>query len=111
MKKLHIVALPVGALALVAFNLAKPSASEARRSFTVVTASVNVTGPGLNWNTDALCPSGKAAIGGGFQLNPGGITNYDLLGSSPNPSDKGWVVGLDYNGTTPFTLTAYAVCG
>jgi hypothetical protein len=49
-------------------------------------------------------------VGGGFQINPGGITGYDLLDSSPNPSDHGWEVALDYSGSAPFTFTAYAVC-
>ena len=111
MKKLLPVALSVALLALGGLNLALPgaSASSAATRFTVVKSSVNVTGSGLNWNTDALCPSGKA-VGGGFQINPGGMTNYDVDASSPNPSDHGWEVGLDYYGSTPFTLTVYAVC-
>src|SRR5258708_2786119 len=60
MKKLLPVALSVALLALGGLNLALPgaSASSAATRFTVVKSSVNVTGSGLNWNTDALCPSG-----------------------------------------------------
>jgi hypothetical protein len=110
MKKLLPITLAVAALAVGVLNLVLPGASATTTAtIKVVKSTINVTGPDLNWNADALCPIGKA-VGGGFQINPGSVTDYDLLASSPNPTDHGWEVALDYSGTTPFTLTAYAVC-
>lgn len=103
-----LIAIAVGAAALILAMVVPAAASPP--SLSVVSASVNVTGSGLNWNTTAVCPAGKQVTGGGFQLNQGGITNYLVDASAPNSQDTQWSVALDYYGSTPFTLTAYAVC-
>jgi hypothetical protein len=62
------------------------------------------TSPG---QTTVSCPSGKAAIGGGFSGPAGSLA---IRSSRPTDTANGWIVHGDNTSGAPVTVEAWAVC-
>jgi hypothetical protein len=78
--------------------------------YETVSASIDITGPGLNWNTAAICSTGKTVLSGGFVVSPGDLTNYYIGGSRPGSNHDNWNASISYYGTTTGRLDVYAIC-
>jgi hypothetical protein len=105
--------LYVGLVALLALGLGLSSAAMAATSAVCNTESVSGLG---GFNTQATCPSGTTATGGGYQLTS--AATGDLLGVSVNESQPvfsnitptGWqVIGTNLT-TIPGKMRVCVLC-
>lgn len=61
----------------------------------------------------AMCPAGKKAVGGGYELNPEVFRGFAAIVSKPDKEGQAWSVFVQsISGSVPgvLTFTAYAVC-
>lgn len=87
-----------------------PTGPSGISGYETVTSSIDITGPGVSWNTAAVCTAGKTVLSGGFVVNPGDLTNYYVIGSRPGPNHDNWNAAISYYGTIIGRLDVYAIC-
>jgi hypothetical protein len=66
---------------------------------------VTVTGTGLV--AHASCSVGKQVIGGGYAADSPSV---HAAKSYPDPTGKAWDIDAVITGTTPASITVYAIC-
>jgi hypothetical protein len=73
--------------------------------YTYVQGSPTSIAAGSFGTADATCPSGKVPVGGGYTVTD----SLTILGDAPIPLG-GWFVQATNPGTTPVSVTAFALC-
>ena len=76
----------------------------------IVTNATTVNA-GTSTNLNAVCPTGKVAVGGGFDaVSFPGLSVYGSFPTDVNGTGDAWRLSLRNEGTFSITVTAFAVC-
>ncbi len=106
--------LIVAAAAIAALLALGPFAASAPAKLRVAVGTTTLTGKGSVGVAQANCPRGTSAVSGGFGQSPAASfpqSHYINVFSSHRKGARAWTVsGVQYYGSSPGTLTAYAYC-
>ena len=92
---------------VAAFIAAGAAGATSSPGYTKVAGSVSTIQSGSTGFSDALCPTGTQAVGGGYVASPGAQVNISVARGS---GLQDWYVTASNGGSSPITLRAFAIC-
>jgi hypothetical protein len=83
-----------------------PAGPSGVSGYRVILSNGMTLNPGKTASAIAVCPTGKKALGGGFQLSPGATATF----SSTDANNETWMVEARNDAATQGWVQAVAVC-